>query len=158
MKRFLMMVVAVMMTTSLFAQHSVEQQKREETWRQIESWKIAFFTHELCITPDEALNFWPIYNDMNSQLKKLDWQKRQLRKSINDANNVEYKDADYYETLQKIMDIDKRRLDVRHEAYNKIAKIMPVAKLLKIEDVEERFRQKLFDYLRKKSTPHHPQK
>lgn len=134
----------------LFAQNNGEQQSREEFWKEIESWKVAYFTHELCITSDEATRFWPLYNAMTEQLMGLDWQKRSLRHSIKEMEEQK-ETVDYMEIFRKMMELDQKRLEVRQKSYEKMVEIMPVSKVLKLDDVEERFRQKLFNYLRKRT-------
>lgn len=162
MKRwFLVLMLVLMSPVVLSAQNSnnnSERERREDIWKEIESWKVAFFTHELCLTPDEAVNFWPLYNEMTQKLMNLDWQRRHLRHSIFEKES-QCKEVDYIEILHKIMDLDKKRLETKHEYYNRIVKVLPVSKLLKLDDVEERFRQKLFDYLRKRThNSHSPKK
>ena len=134
-----------------------DQERREKTLKEIESWKVAYFTHELNITPDEAVSFWPLYNEMNQKLMGIDRQKRELRRSIYEKG-AQCKEADCVEVLHKMMDLDSGRLVLKHEYYEKIAKTLPVSKLLKLDDIEERFRQKLFDYLRKRTNNNPPQK
>lgn len=146
------LIVTLLMMTPfmLCAQHNGEQQSREEFWKEIESWKVAYFTHELCITSEEATQFWPIYNSMTEQIIGLDWQKRSLRHSIKEME-AQKKTVDYMEVFRKMMELDQKRFEVRQKSYEKMVEIMPVSKLLKLDDVEERFRQKLFNYLRKRT-------
>ena len=56
MKRLFILLLACL-TLSLNA-----QEKKENRKEQIESQKIAFFTAELELTPEEAQLFWPVYN------------------------------------------------------------------------------------------------
>lgn len=158
MRRLCYLIMFFLLTPMLLlAQQNqgADQERREKTWKEIESWKVAYFTHELNITPEEAVNFWPLYNEMNQKLMGLDRQKRELRRSIYEKG-AQCKETDCVDLLHKMMDLDKSRLAIKHEAYEKIAKILPVSKLLKLDDIEERFRQKLFDYLRKRSNNNPP--
>lgn len=154
-KWLLVWIAVVMLPFGGFSQNNNEEQHKEDMWREIESWKVAFFTHELRITSDEAVLFWPLYNEMNTQLQKLNWEKRALRRSLF-KKSEQPTEAQCEEVLQKILEIDKKRDELKYSSYKKMAEVLPASKLLRLEDVEEHFRQKLFERLRK-NTASNPQ-
>ena len=72
----------IMLAASLIAFNSLASnncQKKGEDWKKkMMSEKIAFFTTEIGITPEEGQAFWPVYNQVNKE-KKLTkkWQKEE---------------------------------------------------------------------------------
>src|SRR5665647_2408453 len=62
--------------------------------QRIDAQKVAFFTDQLQLTPDEARIFWPIYNQYNTQKEELNQDfMRGNQKYINNADAVSDKDA-----------------------------------------------------------------
>ncbi|MBR3304118.1 MAG: hypothetical protein IKI67_08070, partial [Bacteroidales bacterium] len=43
---------------------NISQQQKEE----IETMKIAFFTKQLALTPEESMRFWPLYNTCDMEM------------------------------------------------------------------------------------------
>src|SRR5258706_16201427 len=43
----------------------------------VEAFKIGFLTKRLNLTPDEAKNFWPVYNKFQDELEKARKQRRE---------------------------------------------------------------------------------
>ena len=155
-KWLLILITVVMLPMVAFSQEKSDEQHKEDMWREIESRKVAFFTHELRITSEEAVLFWPLYNDMTWQIQKLHWEKRKLRKSLFN-NGDKPTEEQCKEVLKKILELDKKRDELKYTSYKKMSEVIPASKLLRLEDVEEHFRQKLFDYLRKRSQKNPPE-
>ena len=67
-----------------FAQERLSEEKRKE----IESQKIAFFTKELDLSPEEAVKFWPLYNEMGKKVREAEGEMRKKARDMRDAKNV----------------------------------------------------------------------
>lgn len=72
---------------SLFAQSGkLSEDKRKE----FEAQKVAFFTQEMELTPEEATKFWPLYNEMQQKMRVENDKIRNLacRKDKKEASEV----------------------------------------------------------------------
>ena len=78
MKRtILTLLLALVATIGTYAQHGPHAgEKKYPTHEEILSQKIAFFTQELDLTPEEAQQFWPVYN---AGWKKAETVRREIR-------------------------------------------------------------------------------
>jgi hypothetical protein len=63
MKKYIL-VISLMMSFSAFAQRTDGNEK-------IESYRVAFITNRLGLTPDESQRFWPVYNAYRRDMKTL---------------------------------------------------------------------------------------
>ena len=50
---------------------------RDDRREEIENFRIAFFTREIGLTSKEAEKFWPIYNEMQGEIQKLQRERRE---------------------------------------------------------------------------------
>ena len=83
--------------------------------QKIESAKIGMITNRLNLTPDQASQFWPVYNEYNGKKQELNRRVRQLRdeparSSLSDdqlKNGLREANA----TKQKIADLDDEYMD-----------------------------------------------
>lgn len=61
MMKYLLIIIGLLSGTTLWAQNNkLSEEKRDE----FEAQKAAFFTQALDLTPQEAVSFWPLYNEM----------------------------------------------------------------------------------------------
>jgi len=83
--------------------------------QKIESAKIGMITNRLNLTPDQATQFWPVYNEYSGKKQELNRRVRQLRdeptrSNLNDdqlKNGLREANA----TKQKIADLDNEYMD-----------------------------------------------
>ena len=61
-----------------FAQERLSEEKRKE----FESQKIAFFTKELDLSPEEAVKFWPLYNEMGKKMREAEGEMRKKARGM----------------------------------------------------------------------------
>lgn len=66
MKKVGLVILMIGLSFSLFAQSGkLSEEKRKE----FEAQKVAFFTQEMDLSPEEAAVFWPLYNEMQQKLR-----------------------------------------------------------------------------------------
>ena len=109
------------------------------TWAQkgerIKSMKIAVFTEQLNLTPQEAQQFWPIYNEMEAELK-------QVRKDSPKIKVIET-DAEADAVLKQYFGKQERKLAIERKYYAKFRQVLPIQKVAKINRAEKAFKKRL---------------
>lgn len=138
----------LLILTAAFAQSN---KLTDEKIKEFEAQKIAFFTHELEITPEEAIHFWPLYNEMQKKHRDIEQQRRQACKAL--AAKDSAKEADYLDAIRRMQEAEQRILDLRKEYYALILRHLPASKLWKLESAERKFHRQLLNKLN-----HTPQK
>jgi hypothetical protein len=121
----------------------------------IEAFKIAFFTRQMQLTPEEAQLFWPLYNHYQ---ESLDIQKKDRRKSLRDANEFldEMSDDEINDLIDNRLKQAELALKERKEFVGQLRKVLPVKKVAQYFRAEELFKKKLMDKMneRKQYPPH----
>ncbi|MBO8429380.1 MAG: hypothetical protein IAC68_05580 [Bacteroidetes bacterium] len=116
--------------------------------------KVAFFTNELELTPEEAQVFWPLYNEF--------WDKRTSahKDYMNILKRINSLDEGSKENVEKLSDEFERAItkesDLLKEYYPKFKKVLPTEKAMKIFNTEEKFKRSLFNRYKKSGAPAAP--
>ncbi len=126
----------------LFA-HSAGAQ--DDNGRQrIEAAKIAMITNRLNLTPDQASQFWPIYNEYNGKKQELNRRVRELSRDSgpNTPNNNQLVNGlrEVNATKQKIADLDNEYLD-------RFLKVISPAQVKELYQTERDFNRRLLERL-----------
>lgn len=113
-----------------------------EDWKQrMQSEKIAFLTMEIGLTPEEAQNFWPIYNQISESLDKAMFETfnsyMELEKALNDNKS----DKEISKCLEKYLTALGKQDEIRENSVSQYKKILSDKKVAKIFVAEEKFRR-----------------
>ncbi|MCQ2140683.1 MAG: hypothetical protein MJZ09_09960 [Bacteroidales bacterium] len=117
------------------------QQKKNDFQNQFLSEKIAFITSELCLTPEEAQVFWPVYNQIDKEIKAkfeaVMKTYRTLAQAVESNKSQKEIEAalDAYTKAVTASRVDETVIMARYE------KVLPVEKVAKLYVAEEKFRK-----------------
>jgi hypothetical protein len=155
-RRVILFTFAFFSITALFSQNQMQERKVIRAWSsQMQSEKIAFFTAEMRLTPEEAATFWPVYNQYwNERMAahdRVQWNLNRISEIINDKNPENYDELkrltrEYVESLSFESSIYKRY-------YEKFSVFLPVEKIARLYMTEERFRMKMIMQLKQGERP-----
>lgn len=106
----------------------------------IEHFKKDFITKELELTPQEADAFFPIYNEYSSRRKEA---RRSLRQEMKSLNNEASGGS-----IDKLMDKEQNMIDLQKEYLDKFRKVIPEKKVIKLIEVEKKFKMMLLQKLK----------
>lgn len=110
--------------------------------QQIEAARIALITERLDLTPEQAQQFWPIYNEFTNK-------RRELRKEFDDKKPdmpIEKLSEDERKQLvQRGLDLKQRELDLEKEYSGKILGVISSQQMLSLRRAEGDFRKMLID-------------
>ena len=128
MKKILFIILIVLNSTiSLSAQNQANKPNR-----------IAFISEKLALSSEEAEKFWPLLNDMESELKTL---KQDLKKNKPEKKVSEMSDKEVEELLDASFIHKQKELDIKKAYHDKFISILPVKKVAKFYHLEQAFRK-----------------
>lgn len=131
------------------------QQEKSQRYQQIQSAKIAFFTAELELTPKEAEDFWPLYNEYwkarEMANRKSYHALREINRLLDENKNVS--DQELKQLLETYLYGSTAEGAIQKEYYPKFLKIFPLKKVVKMHLTEEQFRIKMIHQLRSGGSP-----
>lgn len=149
-KIFYAVAVAIL---AILSTDAVAKDKWDADWKEkLMSEKIAFFTIELDITPEEAQVFWPEYNRIEKEIDKARHEIMKARKELSEAVESEKSAKEISAKLDKFLaaKINLDKLDnSTAEAYKKV---LPVEKVAKLYVAEEKFRRQYIHKLHNKKS------
>ena len=149
-KIFYAVAVAIL---AILSTDAVAKDKWDADWKEkLMSEKIAFFTIELDITPEEAQVFWPEYNRIEKEIDKARHEIMKARKELSEAVESEKSAKEISAKLDKFLaaKINLDKLDnSTAEAYRKV---LPVEKVAKLYVAEEKFRRQYIHKLHNKKS------
>lgn len=133
--------VLLILASNLFSQGRHRQW--QESYRQLESQRIAFITTELSLSPEEAQVFWPVYNEYNQKRNEL-----MIKHRLNRADELNLQQLSEPE-LTELADSDVRNLEemaaLRREYHQKFKQILPTIKVIQLYIAERDFNRNLYN-------------
>lgn len=140
MKKLMILIVAMALNSVhlVHAQDELDPSKRER----LEALKVAYLTQELSLTPQEAQQFWPLYNEMTQKMRDIRKEQRGNRKDARE-NFDSMSDAELSEAIDKELEYEQLELDLKKEYNTKFRKILPIKKVAKLHAAEKGFRKEL---------------
>lgn len=119
----------------------------------IEAMKVGFITGELNLTTEEAQQFWPVYNQLEAERKKLDKAERDLRMKLKeDLDNLTDKELEA--TITGEFDIDQQEVELERKYFEELKKVLPLRKVGMLYKAEKEFKWKILKELHKKQDDH----
>jgi hypothetical protein len=97
----------------------------------------AVYASNLGLTDSESRAFWPIYDEYEAKVKKLNDRFLDLvNRYVADYDKLSEKDA--AGMLKEKMAIEKERMDLKQTYTKKVAKVLPAKKALRYAQIETR--------------------
>ena len=147
MKRILFISGILLYASSLFAQMKpLSEEKRKE----FEAQKIAFFTQEMELTPEEAAKFWPLYNEMQLKIRE---EKEKFWKALKEQGSGEVTEKQAQILINTMLESELKEYSLKKEYYHKIIKALSAKKLWLMFEAERNFHRQLWRKLGTYSVP-----
>lgn len=141
----------LLLTTTLlaaFALTAIAQRAErlpERAQEQIESFKIAFFTKNLQLTPEESQAFWPLFNQFEREREKLRDKYNLRGKKLDLMSDAEVEDF-VMGQVQMAEDMAKLRRDY----VERFKEILPIRKVAKLQQVDTEFKKELLKEIQRR--------
>jgi len=139
----LALIIAGAATVNLKAQgQGPGQGAMQGDGEKLTAYKIAFFTKNLNLTSAEAEKFWPLYNDFTARKNKLQTDRIMLMRYAmqNEANMT---DAEMTSTADNLAKSFADEADLVVTFNESLKKVLPPAKVIKLYQVENQYKQQL---------------
>lgn len=136
------LLISVISLMTLFTTISSAQPKRDNGWKErIMSEKIAFLTTEIGITPKEAQNFWPVYNQINEERDKIMNEIFRSYKDLMDAVEGGKDETEIEKYLNVYLNAQKKIRKLDDETPLRYKKVLSQEKIARLYIAEEKFRR-----------------
>lgn len=141
------------MITENMPQNSFKQTAHSP--EEIQMQKIAFYSQELQLTPEEAQKFWPLYNEYWEVCGKARTRTVLALKALNEATKAgsSTSDSEIDKLTNEYFASYKAESELPVQYFEKFKKILPVKKAARIFHTEEKFRRILIKQFRNTPPP-----
>jgi len=138
MKNFIITLLLLLIITPGFSQN-----KRDR----IKALKVAFITEKLDLTPTEAQQFWPIYNQFESNKESL--RRHMAAKKIEmDFENLSEVEAQ--KVVEDIIANEQQKTKNETDFLKKLMGVIPSKKIIMLKVAEENFKKRMLEEFRKR--------
>jgi hypothetical protein len=140
MKRGVFVLVALMIIS--VSGLSAQNPNRER----LDSYKIAFFTQRLKLTPAEAEKFWPLYNDLQEKKAKIQMERVALNRKFNQEAAI-LSDKEMIVMGDKLIELEVLEAELSLKFHQYIKEVIPPAKVLRFYQAENQYKMQLLNEL-----------
>ena len=141
-------VFTVLVTLTVISVFAVKGQEQQDLDR-LTAYKIAFFTKKLSLSSAEAEKFWPVYNDFSARKSKIQIDRVALMRyaAQNEAN---ISNEELSTTADKLAGSFVYEADLIVKFNTDVKKILPPAKVIRLFQAENQYKQQLLRELRQR--------
>lgn len=138
MKKFILIAISALgLTLSLNAQRN---KVSEEVLSKVKSQKIAYLTEKLDLSEEEAMKFWPVFNQYEKE-------REVLRKNIS-APQLGMTEQEANKSLESLMAYKEQELANEKKYVGKLKSILPTTKVIKLFHYEREFRKEIVENIK----------
>ncbi len=138
-KNSLLLGFATFVLFSLIS-NSIYAQSKKMDLVEYEKRKIEYITKEAELSEEEALKFFPVFNELNKKKFALHKGHREIIDRIkNESKSIS--DDEYRKILEKDTDLKLKEAELDKEYSEKLEKVLSPAKLYKAQQAERKFMQ-----------------
>lgn len=133
---------------SSYPQTQVVVRKKQESMREIQSQRIAFFTSEMSLSPEEAQVFWPLYNQYTEKKNKLVEKQKEMIASFTEERIAKMTKSEAEATANAYLKLQQQESDLLQEYHKKYLSCLSPQKVMRLYKAEKDFMQDLLWHLR----------
>ncbi len=141
----LLVNLLVMLSFTVMAQD--KQDQRQERMEKYRSMRIAYFTENLNLTPDEAEKFWPVFNDYDEKKGEIHQERRKESRDFN-KNFDQLTEQEAEKLVDRHIEMMQEEIKLDIEFQTSLKKILPAKKIMKFYITEVKFREYMLHQLR----------
>ncbi len=144
---FTSIIILIFSSLSLFSQPGRgpgpgQGRHLNERMQAIESRRVAHITSALSLTPAEAREFWPVYNEYLDRVNRMNQEARVWQEKMSDIDKLSNKEA------AELAEMEVKRMEnsaaLRRSYHEKLKEVLPIKKIALLYEAERSFSRMLF--------------
>jgi hypothetical protein len=140
MKKTFITLFFIALTLSAFGQ-------RKERQERIKALKVAFITEKLELSPKEAEQFWPVYNEIELKKETLRREAQKMRKGLDFETLT---DAEANALIKDMQAVENKKHQLESDQVRDLLKVIPAKKVILLKVVEEQFNRRMLEEMKKR--------
>lgn len=145
MKKYILFFALTILSLAGFAQRPGPgpgpgpEERREE----IEAFRTAYFTRTIGLNTKEAEKFWPIYNEMQMEIQKLQKDRRSRHRGSMEDQLDQMSDAEIEKLIMEEFASRQKEIDIEKKYNEQFKTVLPMKKLALYYRAQEGFKREL---------------
>ena len=117
--------------------------------KEFEARRIAYITKSLDLSPQEAQQFWPVYNAYKAELEQVQREKNRIQRGVRMA--VQTKTDEELEKLSdEYIDLSVQQSQIQNRYHEEFKKVLPVRKVVLLYKTEQELNRRILEELRRR--------
>lgn len=116
--------------------------------QKIHSAKIGMITERLNLTPEQAPQFWAVYNEYENKKIEL---KKSIRRTMEEAVSLAATDDKILSAQKQVITLRRKEIDLEEEYMNKILRTITPRQFSELKRTEANFNKMLLEKLNEKA-------
>lgn len=142
MKKGTIILVGLLLLPQIVAAQNPNQEK-------LESYRIAFFTQRLKLTPSEAEKFWPLYNGLQEGRVKIQAERVKLNQRLNQGAEG-LSERELTAMGDKLIELEVMETELAVKFHAEIKGVLPPVKVLRFYHAENQYKIMLLNQLQER--------
>jgi len=147
MSKFLSFLSILLLYTSLVVAQGHKRNISPEMRAKFEAQKISYITQQLDLSPKDAQQFWPLYNEMQKKNQAIHDEFRQLFKSLK-KDSLNLSESELSRISDRIADLKVEEAKMEREYHYKFKKVITAKQILDLHLAERQFQGMLIRKLK----------
>lgn len=157
MKKIQLLLPSLLLVSSIaLAQPGqVDKMNKGERKEKVEAMKIAYLTTKLELSPTEAQQFWPVFNEFEAKIQAIRQSRRKDSREGQD-NLDQLSDKEVETLIDSEVAFRQKELDVMKEYHSKFKAVLPIRKVAKLYRAQEDFKRELLKKIQERKAERRP--
>ncbi len=146
-------IIFIVLVCSLpsYAQGGIPDNDRQRWLEELRGYKHDFITAELELSQEQQNEFFPIYDEMEDEIERLNIMTRELEDAVN--SNDEASDIEIENAARTIFELKRAEGQIEMTYFEKFKEILSPRQLLQLKNVERKFTNRLVKHHRRMRNP-----
>ncbi len=140
-KYILFILIAAILPIASFAQDN----NHKQWWKEMQEYKMNFIAKEIGLSEEQKEKFFPIYNEMEAAIFKLNKETRELEKKIS-SNKQDVSDIEYEKAAEAMFELNAKEGSIEESYFTKFQSVLTPKQLFKLKIAERKFTREVMKH------------
>jgi hypothetical protein len=110
----------------------------------LQAMRVAFITNALQLTPEESQDFWPVYNEYETEQKEI------RRKYRPGRQTMLMDDQELEQHLENTLRMEEELLQLKRTYFSRLKEVIPIRKIAMLQQAENKFKEEILKQIRQR--------
>lgn len=138
----LLLIAAIIFAMPGYATDNKKNIDCKEWFKELRQYKHSFLTKELDLTKEQEAKFFPMYDEMDDAMFKVNREARAMEKKITKSSE-KVSDLEYEKAAEAMYEVKGKEAAIEKQYFTKFKTVLTPKQLFELKQAERRFTDKL---------------